>query len=190
VEHVLITYEMESPTNLFQAGICRPTPLISAVATILAIHGLEFLDEHIPVQTRYLLGLLLPLPPPRRLCAIAWWKAGSSASCTLRSRYGNPPQRTSLLSTLAGTTSRRWTLLAAFLTGCWLLDDWMRTTLAQQTYLIALYTVGLLHFVYDALIWKVRRPAVARDFGIPRQRAEHTGKAGPVTIPASNSDRR
>jgi hypothetical protein len=29
--------------------------------------------------------------------------------------------------------------------------------------LIAIYTVGLLHFVYDTVIWKLRKPAVATD---------------------------
>jgi hypothetical protein len=89
--------------------------------------------------------------------------------CTLRSRYGNRPQRTSVLSTLAATTARRWILFAAFLAGFWLLDGWLRNNLAQQAYLIALYTVGLLHFMYDAFIWKVRRPSVASDFGITRR---------------------
>jgi hypothetical protein len=42
----------------------------------------------------------------------------------------------------------------------------MRDVLPWHAYLIALYTVGLLHFVYDAVIWKVRRPAVAAGFGI------------------------
>ena len=30
-----------------------------------------------------------------------------------------------------------------------------------------LYTVGILHFLYDGFIWKLRRPAVASDFAIP-----------------------
>jgi hypothetical protein len=87
---------------------------------------------------------------------------------TLRSRYGSGPARTSLLSRLAGSPPRRWTLLVAFLAVFWVLDDRMRVVLPGHAYLIALYTVGLLHFVYDAVIWKVRRPAVASGFGIDR----------------------
>lgn len=30
-----------------------------------------------------------------------------------------------------------------------------------------LYTVGALHFTYDAVIWKLRKPVVAKDFAIP-----------------------
>jgi hypothetical protein len=30
-----------------------------------------------------------------------------------------------------------------------------------------LYTVGILHFLYDGFIWKLRKPAVASDFAIP-----------------------
>jgi hypothetical protein len=32
---------------------------------------------------------------------------------------------------------------------------------------IVLYTVGALHFLYDSVIWKLRKPAVAADFAIP-----------------------
>jgi hypothetical protein len=191
--------------------LMRARPALTALLVPLAIAAVTVLVHYLrqeraavadgaanPVKWSYLGSVLLltfsllvdPLAGLIAMIASHAIEYSIVVMCTLRSRYANRPQRTSLLSTLAGTTSRRWILLAAFLTGCWLLDDWMRTTLAQQTYLIALYTVGLLHFVYDALIWKVRRPAVARDFGIPRQRAEQTGKAGPVTIPASNSDRR
>ena len=81
---------------------------------------------------------------------------------------GLPRTGTSLLSMLASSTTRRWTLLIAFLAAFWLLDDRMRNVLPWHAYLIALYTVGLLHFVYDAVIWKVRRPAVATGFGIEK----------------------
>jgi hypothetical protein len=30
------------------------------------------------------------------------------------------------------------------------------------------YTVGALHFTYDAVIWKLRKPAIAREFGVDR----------------------
>jgi hypothetical protein len=30
-----------------------------------------------------------------------------------------------------------------------------------------LYSVGALYFTFDAVIWKLRRPAVTRDFAVP-----------------------
>lgn len=38
--------------------------------------------------------------------------------------------------------------------------------LSTNGYLIVLYTVGALHFTYDGVIWKLRRPAVADSFAI------------------------
>ena len=40
--------------------------------------------------------------------------------------------------------------------------------LHSQVYDVTLYTVGALHFLYDSFIWKLRKPAVAADFAIPR----------------------
>ena len=37
---------------------------------------------------------------------------------------------------------------------------------AANVYLVVVYTIGLLHFLYDGFIWKTRRPAVAADFGV------------------------
>jgi hypothetical protein len=37
---------------------------------------------------------------------------------------------------------------------------------------VVLYTVGVLHFIYDSVIWKIRKPVVAADFAI------HTAPAG------------
>lgn len=34
------------------------------------------------------------------------------------------------------------------------------------------YSVGALHFTYDAVIWKLRKPVVAKDFSIPARRPE------------------
>jgi hypothetical protein len=36
-----------------------------------------------------------------------------------------------------------------------------------SSYVIVLYSVGILHFWYDSFIWKLRRPSVAANFGIP-----------------------
>ena len=139
-----------------------------------------------------LLTASLPVDPVAGLIAIIASHAieyGIVVMRTLRSRYGARPERTSLLSRLAGTTPRRWMLLAVFLGAFWLLDDRMRDVLPWHTYLIALYTVGLLHFVYDAIIWKVRRPAVASGFGIPAQRTDQPpGSTGMSRTSRSNVD--
>ena len=52
-------------------------------------------------------------------------------------------------------------------------DLQLRGALPPDVYLVVVYTIGLLHFLYDGFIWKTRRPAVAADFGVP---------AAPVTI--------
>jgi hypothetical protein len=85
---------------------------------------------------------------------------------TLRSRYGRGTSARSLLAVWARTTSRRWMLLTAFFGVFLLLDFQARSALPAGSYLIAIYTIGLLHFVYDAVIWKLRKPAVASDLGI------------------------
>lgn len=85
---------------------------------------------------------------------------------TLRSRYGRGPGTRSLLASCAATPGRRWILLTGFLGAFLLLDFQLRNAVPLGTYLIAIYTIGLLHFVYDAVIWKLRRPAVAQDLGI------------------------
>ena len=46
------------------------------------------------------------------------------------------------------------------------LDSKLAGTIPDQAYLIALYSVGILHFWYDSFIWKLRKPAVAANFGI------------------------
>lgn len=38
--------------------------------------------------------------------------------------------------------------------------------LAGDVYDVVLYTVGVMHFLYDGFIWKLRKPAVAADFAI------------------------
>jgi hypothetical protein len=158
-------------------------PLLTALLVPLAIGTIAVLFRYVqqerttanPAKWSYLGSMLLltaslPIDPTAGLIAIIASHAieyGIVVMRTLRSRYSKP-DRTSLLSKLASSTTRRWTLLIAFLAAFWLLDNQMRNVLPWHAYLIALYTVGLLHFVYDAIIWKVRRPAVATGFGIKK----------------------
>ena len=41
--------------------------------------------------------------------------------------------------------------------------------LHSELFDVTIYTVGALHFLYDSFIWKLRKPAVAADFAIPRR---------------------
>jgi hypothetical protein len=156
-------------------------PVLTALLVPLAITTIAILFRYVqqertttnPAKWSYLGSMLLltaslPIDPTAGLIAIIASHAieyGIVVMRTLRSRYKSP-ERTSLLAKLAGSTPRRWTLLVAFLAAFWLLDNHLRDVLPWHAYLIALYTIGLLHFVYDAVIWKVRRPAVATGFGI------------------------
>jgi hypothetical protein len=85
---------------------------------------------------------------------------------TLRSRYGKDGQPTSLLSVLAGTRAKRTALLIGFFAIFAIVDLQLRGVLPANVYLIFVYTVGLLHFLYDGFIWKTRKPSVAADFGV------------------------
>jgi hypothetical protein len=183
------------PDTAHEVGLLsQARPVLAVLFVPLAAATIAILLRHVrqertavvagqanPAKWSYLGSVLLltaslPIDPVAGLIAIVASHAIEYVIVvmrTLRSRYGNDPERTSLLSVLAGSAARRWTLLAVFLAVFWLLDDRMGDVLPGHTYLIALYTVGLLHFVYDAVIWKVRRPAVASGFGIPRNRPTH-----------------
>ena len=89
---------------------------------------------------------------------------------TLRRRYAEAPDAggpASLLSVLAGTRNRRIALLVGFFGIFAVVDLQLRGVLSADVYLVVVYTIGLLHFLYDGFIWKTRRPAVAADFGVP-----------------------
>jgi hypothetical protein len=91
---------------------------------------------------------------------------------TLRSRYANAPttaagaRPASLLSVLAGSRNRRIALLVGFFAIFTIVDLQLRGVFSAGVYLVVIYTIGLLHFLYDGFIWKTRRPAVAADFGV------------------------
>ena len=89
---------------------------------------------------------------------------------TLRSKYDARPGRDTsgvgALAVLASTRRRRTALLVAFLGVFCLLDLWSRGMLSPSVYLVAIYSVGLLHFLFDAVIWKTRRPSVRASFGV------------------------
>ena len=86
------------------------------------------------------------------------------------SRYQNAPklERPAFLGRVAAKPATRWAFLAVFLGCFFLLDARTAEALPGQSYLIILYSIGILHFWYDSFIWKLRKPAVAANFGIAR----------------------
>jgi hypothetical protein len=83
---------------------------------------------------------------------------------TMVSRYADGAD-SSVLGVL-GRGRRRWSLLTAFLVVCFFVDASLDGWVPSEIYLTIIYTLGVLHFTYDAFIWKMRKPAVARNFGI------------------------
>jgi hypothetical protein len=82
-----------------------------------------------------------------------------------RARPGRDAAGIGALGVLAATRWRRAALVGAFLGLFCLLDLWSRGVLSPGVYLTAIYSVGLLHFLFDAVIWKTRRPSVVASFG-------------------------
>ncbi len=86
---------------------------------------------------------------------------------TMQSRYGRPRERRPLLGRAAGSPVGRVAFFAAFLGLFLVFDSKADRALPANAYDIALYSIGILHFWYDSFIWKLRKPAVAANFGIP-----------------------
>ena len=79
---------------------------------------------------------------------------------TAQRRYGAGDGTSSLLSGLARRPAGRVGYFGAILVAALAL----KTALHGAELNALLYSVGALHFTYDAVIWKLRRPALARDF--------------------------
>jgi len=85
---------------------------------------------------------------------------------TTKSRYAKAQERPSVLGRVAGGTTGRISFFAGF-TGLFLvLDAKLQNAIPGHTYDIIVYSIGILHFWYDSFIWKLRKPAVAANFGI------------------------
>ncbi len=90
---------------------------------------------------------------------------------TARQRYGaagaHPPEedgKRALLQRLAARAPGR----IAYLGGIVAAALAVRLYVQGAAFSAVLYSVGMLHFSYDAVIWKLRKPAVAKDFAIAR----------------------
>jgi hypothetical protein len=81
---------------------------------------------------------------------------------TTETRYGRQRDGSSLLGRAAFRPLGRFACFAVVVG----LAVLAHARLAGQVYNIVLYTVGVLHFLFDGFIWKLRKPAVAADFAI------------------------
>lgn len=81
---------------------------------------------------------------------------------TAKSRYGKDLDAASFLGRVGHTMRGR----VAFFGGIALVAWAVQTHAHGITYDAALYTVGALHFTFDSVIWKLRRPTVASNFAI------------------------
>ena len=86
---------------------------------------------------------------------------------TMEKRYADPEERPTFLGRVARARGPRIAFLVLFLGTFLFAMDRVGSWLSNDAYLIAFYSVGMLHFWYDSFIWKLRKPAVARTFGIP-----------------------
>ena len=88
---------------------------------------------------------------------------------TARRRYASapgtgvdPPRPASLLGWCAQRAPGRVAFFGLIVVGALAARTWVH----GWQWNALLYSVGALHFTYDAVIWKLRRPALARDFSI------------------------
>jgi hypothetical protein len=163
--------------------VAATIPLAIAVAVVVGLYARQERDAvraggANPAKWHYLVGtgaltVGLAVDPAAGLIAFVAAHALEYVVVvdrTLRRRYvespdaGGPP---SLLSVLAGSRNRRIALLIGFFALFAIVDLQLRGVLSANVYLVVVYTIGLLHFLYDGFIWKTRRPAVAADFGVP-----------------------
>ena len=85
---------------------------------------------------------------------------------TMEHRYAAPRERWPLLGKVVHTATGRAAFFLAFCVVFFAFDARAQRTIPGQAYDITVYSIGILHFWYDSFIWKLRKPAVAENFGI------------------------
>ena len=85
---------------------------------------------------------------------------------TVDKRYAAARTDMPLLGRLVRDRRARTASFVAFVALVLWFESGVRDAIPGHAYLIVVYSVGILHFWYDSFIWKLRRPAVARDLGI------------------------
>jgi hypothetical protein len=86
---------------------------------------------------------------------------------TVEKRYAASRPDMPLLGRLVRDRRARMASFAIFVAVILVFDARVRTAIPGHAYLIVVYSIGILHFWYDSFIWKLRRPSVAKDLGIP-----------------------
>ena len=81
---------------------------------------------------------------------------------TAKSRYGKELDAASVLGRIGHTVQGRVAFFGGIAVAAWA----VQTHVHGITYAAVLYTVGALHFTFDSVIWKLRKPAVASNFAI------------------------
>jgi hypothetical protein len=81
---------------------------------------------------------------------------------TTETRYGRTHDRSTVLGRAAFHPAGRVACFSGVIGAAVL----THTRLGGSPYTVVLYSVGVLHFLYDGVIWKLRKPAVAADFAI------------------------
>jgi hypothetical protein len=81
---------------------------------------------------------------------------------TTETRYGRTHDRSTVLGRAAFHPAGRVACFSVVIGAAVL----THARLGGSPYTVVLYTVGVLHFLYDGVIWKLRKPAVAADFAI------------------------
>lgn len=81
---------------------------------------------------------------------------------TAKSRYGKELDEASFLGRVGHTMAGRVAFFGGIAVAAWA----VQTHVHGMTYAAVLYTVGALHFTFDSVIWKLRKPAVASNFAI------------------------
>ena len=82
---------------------------------------------------------------------------------TAERRYGHATEVASFLDRVARSAPGRVAFFGGIVVAAWA----ARTFVHGDSFNALLYSVGALHFTYDAVIWKLRKPGVARTFAIP-----------------------
>ena len=85
---------------------------------------------------------------------------------TVERRYAAARPQMPALGRLVRDRRARIASFVAFVALILWFESDVRDAIPGHAYLIVVYSVGILHFWYDSFIWKLRRPAVARDLGI------------------------
>ncbi len=85
---------------------------------------------------------------------------------TVEKRYSADRVDMPLLGRLVRKRLARVVSFALFVLAVVFFDSKGQRSLPGHAYLIIVYSIGIMHFWYDSFIWKLRRPAVARDLGL------------------------